>query len=202
MTTNAGLQIAVGDLLGASHSRMTSLGRALDHADLRGAHRMRGRDAIAYALPVVMGMAARDVPTQLAEILALPIHAGRWTEGDTTRWAARRGLGTSDVGLGRTFGDIAGQVVDGDLQSLLGLDPACAVTITVDSFGPQVTLAARDGDNQIAIVFASREFDPEGSAPLARRTTTLDERLIVRLAEILEAPLVTHRVERDFDLQP
>jgi hypothetical protein len=199
MTTNSGLQLAIGKLLDIPLTRMTSIGRELDYAGLRatGANGraglpMAGRDALAYALPNIMGMQPKEISASLTAIFELPLCDGRWIQDGDVQWMARRRLGTRAINIGKTFGDVVGQMIDGAFQQALGMDPACDVRISIDISGPHAKLHARDDRSEVSISFVQGDMTAE---PLASRVTHFDQRLIGVLAEIVGTPLVPAPVE-------
>ena len=194
MATHSGVQLALGKLFGIPSSRLQGIARELNYADLRqnvgrGRHpaHVSGADIFAYALPIVMRVPIRDIGRSLADILRMPAEPPSYA----LHGGARQGEHPPDfatTGIGSTFGDVIGQLIDGDLQSAFGYADDIAIAIEVDTPGLHATVRIHSQDADLTISFSHPSLEPRHEPPLPWQTTYMTERLINRLALISKRP--------------
>lgn len=194
MATHSGVQLALSRLFGIPSSRLQGIARELNYADLRQnlgrgrrpAH-ISGAEIFAYALPIVTRMPIRDIGRSLADILKMP--------AERPTYALHGGVGQGErlpdianIGIGHTFGDVVGQLIDGELQSAVGFADESAIAIEVDTPGLHATVRIHGQDADLMISFSRPSLEPRHDTPLSWQTTYMTERLINRLALISKQP--------------
>ena len=194
MATHSGLQIALGRLFGIPSSRLQRIARELNYANLcqstgRGRHpvHLMGADIFAYALPIITRLPTKDIGRSLGTVLNMPV--GQLScESDTGEGQDEQHFSSASNSIGRTFGDVVGQIIDGDLQSAFGFADDSEIVIEVDMLRLQATVRIHDQGGVLAISFASPMTEPRQGPFLSWQTTHITERLMNRLAMISKLP--------------
>jgi hypothetical protein len=194
MATHSGVQIALGRLFGIPSSRLQRIARELNYAELRqsagrGRHavHLTGADIFAYALPIITRLPTKDIGRSLGTILKMPV-------GQLSR-EAHTGEGQDEphpvralTSIDRTFGDVVGQIIDGDLQSEIELTDDSDIVIEVDMLRLQATVRIHDQGRVLAIDFFYPMLEPRQDPFFSWETTHITKRLMNRLAMISKLP--------------
>jgi len=137
MATHSGVQIALGRLFGIPSSRLQRIARELNYAELhqsagRGRHpvHLTGAEIFAYALPIITRLPTKDIGRSLCAILKMPV-AQLSCDSRTGAGQNEQHPDSASTSIGRTFGDVVGQIIDGDLQSAFGFTDDSAIAIEV-----------------------------------------------------------------------
>jgi hypothetical protein len=194
MATHSGVQIALGRLFGIPSSRLQRIGRELNYANLcqstgRGRHpaNLTGEDIFAYALPIITHLPTNDIGRSLSAILKMPV--GQLAcESHTGKGQDKQHPDSASTSIGRTFGNVVGQIIDGDLQSAFGFTDDSAIAIEVDMLRLQATVRIHDQAGVLAIGFASPVMESRQDPFLSWQTTHITKRLMNRLAMISKLP--------------
>ena len=194
MATHSGVQIALGRLFGIPSSRLQRIARELNYAELRqsagrGRHpvHLMGADIFAYALPIITRLPTKDIGRSLGTVLKMPV--GQLScESHTGAGQDEHHPDSAFTSIDRTFGDVVGQIIDGDLQSAFGFTDDSAIAIEVDMLRLQATVRIHGQGGVLAISFASPIVEPRQDPFLSWQTTHITERLMNRLAIISKLP--------------
>ena len=190
MATHSGVQIALGRLFGIPSSRLQRIARELNYAELRqsegrGRHpvNLTGADIFAYALPIITCLPTKDIGRSLPAVLKMPMgnlagetHAGAGQDEQHSNNAT--------ISTGRTFGDMVGQIIDGDLQSAFEPTDDSEIAIEVDMLRLQAIVRIHGQDGVSTIGFTYPVLETPRDALLSWQTTHITQLLINRLAMI------------------
>ncbi len=192
MATHSGVQIALGRLFGIPSSRLQRIARELNYAELRqsagrGRHpvHLTGADIFAYALPIITRLPTKDIGRSLGAILKMPV-AQLSCDSHTGAGQNEQHPDSASTNIDRTFGDVIGQIIDGDLQSAFGFTDDSGIAIEVDMLRLQATVRIHGQNGVLAIDFFYPMLEPRQDPFLSWQTTHITERLINRLAMILK----------------
>ncbi|MBU1836989.1 MAG: hypothetical protein KJ834_13230 [Alphaproteobacteria bacterium] len=194
MATHSGVQIALGRLFGIPSSRLQRIARELNYANLcqstgRGRHpaNLTGADIFAYALPIITHLPTKDIGRSLGTVLKMPV--GQLScESHTGAGQDENPPVRAFTSIDRTFGDVVGQLIDGDLQSAFGFADDSKIVIEVDMLRLQATVRTHDQGGVLAISFSSPMTESRQDPFLSWQTTHITKRLMNRLAMISKLP--------------